>query len=619
MVLTDDGRIVGYVEPVLSLKESDGTGEYDNLYFDSGPYDFAMRSTNGYDSYNYESKYYDYSLPSMRHTKINRNYEFIVTITDGDSIVKRKFSIFVVGDDYFRADNTYWLTDTGLFTADVTYLRKPIWLTKSNLGTFRANNYLTIFLDVYDKDNIMYEIDSESNLPPGMKFDYNSSAIYGKIPYQPAITKTYEFTITAKKFSDKPEMVSTSRTFTLTLIGEIDSIITWNTAGDLGYINANYISTLKVNASSTINNAVLLYSLVGGQLPNGLTVDYSGEIVGKAYQFQDNSKNTLGLTSIDNGETTFDNKTTSIDRHYTFTIQAMDQYGYSASTKTFSLTVKTPDLIPFSNIRVKPMMNQTKRALWKDFITDNAIFTTGSIYRTNDLNFGVQSDLSMIVYAGIETKTAEEYVSAIGLNHKRKRFHFGSVKKAYGIDQTTNETIYEVIYIEIIDPLEVNGDKLPSKISRLGKQTPAITVDTGNSIWDRTIDSLAPDIKRPERIISADSTGYQISNNNPTTYYPSSISNWQNNIKNVGLTERNFLPLWMRSIQPGTKKELGFTLAVPLCYCIVGTADKIMLNIKYSGFDFKLLDYTIDRYIIDSISGYNNDKYLLFKNDRITI
>ena len=38
-----------------------------------------------------------------------------------------------------------------------------------------------------------------------------------------------------------------------------------------------------------------------------------------------------------------------------------------------------------------------------------------------------------------------------------------------------------------------------------------------------------------------------------------------------------------------------------------------------NGFDFKSLDYTVDRYIIDSVTGSINDKYLVFRNDRITV
>ena len=75
----------------------------------------------------------------------------------------------------------------------------------------------------------------------------------------------------------------------------------------------------------------------------------------------------------------------------------------------------------------------------------------------------------------------------------------------------------------------------------------------------------------------------------------------------------------MDAIQPGQKQQLGFKLAVPLCYCLPGTADDIMLNIKFSGFDFKTLDYTIDRYVIDSVEGNSSDKYLVFKNHSTTV
>jgi hypothetical protein len=90
-------------------------------------------------------------------------------------------------------------------------------------------------------------------------------------------------------------------------------------------------------------------------------------------------------------------------------------------------------------------------------------------------------------------------------------------------------------------------------------------------------------------------------------------------IKSVGDRDRSFLPLWMRSIQENSYTELDWVPAVPLCFCKPGGADEIILNIKNNGFDFKLLDYTIDRYIIDSVEGHYEDKYLVFRNDRTTI
>jgi hypothetical protein len=202
----------------------------------------------------------------------------------------------------------------------------------------------------------------------------------------------------------------------------------------------------------------------------------------------------------------------------------------------------------------------------------------------------------------------------------------------------TTDQVYEVVYVEMIDPLEANGKVLPKQLKNLSLQPNTILADNSTSIWETgftpktdaakraKLEVEAANAVRPDPIITADGSGYQISNPNTNTYFPSSISIWRDRIKNWannagdGLaSERNYLPLWMRSIQPGGKQELGFQLAVPLCYCKLGTADDILLNIKFSGFDFKVLDYTADRYIIDSVEGSTGDKYLVFKNDRITV
>lgn len=654
LVLTPDGRIVGFVQPALSIKPTDGSGTYDTSVYDTVAFDFAYRPTNGYDSYIYDSVFFDYNVPSNPPKKLNRNYEFVVSVTDGDVIptttvvngvvtyvAKRKFKIFVVGDDYFRADNTYLY---GPWTADVTYLRKPIWLTPSYLGTYRANNYITISIDTYDTENIINTLEvlnpnnTPSTLPPGMQFDSGTSEIYGRVPYQPAITTTYSFTIRSTRFSDKQETTFSLRTFTINVIGEIDSVITWNTDPDLGKISANFISMLSVNASSSIADATIIYSLVNGDLPPGLSIDLNGEIVGKVNQFYNPTTETLGLTRfydvVDGANvfTTLDGDTTTVDRVFTFTVEARDQFGISATTRTFTISIATPSLIVYSNIRVKPFLKNTvdswaadgmsQRDRFKEFITDTNIFTPSSIYRTNDPSFGLQTDLSMLVYAGIETTYAAAYVGAMGLNHKRKRFQFGSVKKATAYKAGTSTAIYEVIYLQMIDPLEPNGQRLPNLIKHLGTSNLKITSDADNSFWSTKISTMeidSPISSRPDPILTVDSQGYFVSNPKPNTYFPSSITNWRDRIMEIGVTERNYLPLWMRSIQEGEKAEMGFTLAVPLCYCKVGTADDILLNIKYSNFDFSLIDYTIDRYIIDSVEGSTTDKYLVFRNDRITI
>lgn len=725
LILTDDGRIVGFVQPILAIKPTDGDGTFDNSYYDAVAYDFAFVPTNGYDSYIYDSVFFDFSLPSTKPRKLNRTYEFYVTVTDGDSFERRRFKIYVVGDDYFRADNTTLLTGNPLFTTDVTYLRPPTWITPGYLGLYRANNYITLILDTYETENIIYNLElinantkattrkisindnklastqltvtrsstapvvgnfltfqgkvtgstkifqilnvanlgnneyrltlnsdlevsipdsidiligTMSQLPPGMQFDENNAEVHGLVPYQPNVTKTYTFTVTASKLGDNLERANTSKIFTVDLLGEVDSILNWTTPSDLGKLNANFVSTLSVIAESNIEDNTVLYTIIEGSLPPGLSLDLNGEIVGKVNQYgtTDINGNIIipGLTTFDFSvqATTFDGGTTTSDRVYEFTVKAQDKYGYSSITRTFRITIETPNQKVFSNIKVQPLLKTKQRTIWQEFISNATIFTPTSIYRSNDPNFGIQSDLAMIIVAGIETKEASTYISAMGLNHKRKRFQFGNVKKATAIIPGTKIQLYEVIYVEMLDPLEINGKYLPLELKNLGRNPNSITVDSSNVLWSRNLNDLnidEPYSKIPLDSITVDSLGYQVSNPNFDKYFPNSVSIWRERFTSWtdGTStfdqERNYLPLWMRSIQPGTRQEADFQLAVPLCYCKVGLADEILLNIKNhirtTGFSFNQLDYTVDRYIIDSVEGLTADKYLVFRNDRITI
>lgn len=759
LTMDETGRISGYIIPVLTLTPDIGNGFYDGSIYDAIAFDFGQISSDGYDNYSYDDVFFDFNVPTKQVISLNANYQFRVTLTDGINSVQRVFRIFVVGNDQFRADSTSQLGLADTFTADATYIRQPVWINQSNLGLFRANNYLTIPLALYDEkvvsfrvevtnqevysnsfkllgtDNIaggnsititnvrgtptigqyfsllnyvtnatdnIYQISNVvdlgngnyrltsftpltssipngtviylgtlSTLPLGTSFDPQTGDIYGVVPYQPAITKRYTFTLTATRYGVKTESVSASKTFYIDIIGDITSQINWNTPPNLGSIPADYICTLSVSASSSIPNATVIYEVTSGSLPPGLELSPDGEIIGKVNQFYRPATEQAGLITFDekgdrstidggnafttgdfyvdggdaipsfsygpnsvnpdggnatstyetSGPTTFDNRTTTFDRAYRFTIKASDQYGYSASTRTFVLNITTPNTVTYSNIIAKPFLTQTQRSYWQDFINNTNVFTPTSVYRTNDPNFGVQSSLSMIVYAGIETKEAAAYIGAMGLGHKRKRFQFGGVKKAVAVDPVTGESVYEVVYVQMLDPMEPNGKHLPRSITT-SLQPNELTVDLSNSIWSRNLADLiadAPEAKRPEPILTVDSTGYEVSNPKVDTYFPNSISNWRSRIKEVGLNERNYLPLWMRSIPLGSKKQLGYTLAVPLCFCKVGTADTILLNIKFSGFDFKNIDYTIDRFIIDSVEGYYQDKYLVFRNDKITV
>jgi Putative Ig domain len=657
LTMDENGLITGFIQPLLSLALSDRNGNFDKTLYDRNGFDYGLKPDNGFDSFKFDTINFDYSLPSIGVKKLNRNYEFILTVSDGDTLVKRKFRIYVVNEDFLRADNTIMSAGNSTYTAANSGVRTPIWFTKPNLGVLRANNYHIIKLDVYDAIElgvIQYTLEaanpdsSASQLPPGLQLDPTNGELFGIVPNQSEIEETYHFTINASRYGRKGEVASSVRTFSVKILGEINSQMSWISPENLGAIDANYISTLKVQAASKLLNADVSYQLVYGQLPPGLSLDRNGEIVGKVEQYG-NGSDIKGMTTFDSNEFSLDGDSTSIDRRFEFVVRAQDQANYSKIDKKFVLSINTPNDRLYSNIYIKaymepfkPTPTTSKRSLFNKFINDQSVFTKEYIYRLNDSNFGVRKDLKAVMYAGIETKIAATYISAIGLNHKKKRFLFGDVKIAQAKTPGTMNNVYEIVYVQLIDELELDNKKLKPKL-KLPKSSTTLTVDASNKEWDASYNTVnEPFAPWPKDIITVDQTSILSSDPNGIVRYLNTYTNWRERLRfwkktdplnpsvivDQFITERNYLPLWMRSFQDNTRQELGFVLALPLCYCLPGYAEEIVLNIKnyqeITGFDFKDLDFTVDRYIIDSVKpleGEQNygDKYLVFKNNGITL
>ena len=887
--LTRDGKLIGVVDPLLALDINALSAGYDNVEYGKYPFDYSIPSDNGLDTYYYDTRGYDYNIPTRTPKKLNRVYEFYVTVADNVSFAKRRFEIYVVGDDFVRSDNTIMKAGDGVFTADVTYFRTPVWLTPADLGVRRANNFITVYLDVLDPVNvegdILYFLEainddgSLSVLPPGVSLDSETGELAGIVPYQPAITKEYKFTITATRFnadqgivtvfasfyedafsgtqifriaklpttlmdglddlqsligqeiaieqryytvesvdssnllydtitlleplqptpaatplnvtktatgtnyffvstlseSDKlfysgknlkfsdsevykmgtiypyvewkistnsvtsyielnegvtgvvtttiedklnellasngnpayititgspditeivlvipataqnrnnsyinslfhtsdstaivltqigvndrisidqtlsrtfdvgrqlslatyvgagfskslpraeVDIASKSKTFTLRLLGEIDSAITWITDSNLGTLQANRISTLSVKAASTVPDANMKYNLVSGRLPPGLVLKLDGEIVGKVQIF--GTPENPGLTFFDAGTTTFDGGTTSLDRNYTFTVLARDRFGFSAVSKTFTLSISEKDNLNYSNIFVQPFLLPDQKQSFGEFINDSQIFDPRSVYRASDPNFGIQKKLRALIYAGIETNDIATYVSATAKNHKKKRFFFGELKTAVAKNPGSNEVIYEVVYVDLIDPIKPKSGKAKQffqTVNRSGK----ITVDSLR--YEANDDTFKNDddsnwrfrYKPTTNTITADSNAIKSSQQNDVKKYISNIDNMRANIKETGESSRDFLPLWMRTAQEGSLSELDYVLALPLVYTKPGFSSIIKNNIVNSGFDFSLLNFEVDRYIVDSTTGNSTEQYILFANYQFNV
>jgi hypothetical protein len=346
---------------------------------------------------------------------------------------------------------------------------------------------------------------------------------------------------------------------------------------------------------------------VSGKLPPGLEFLPTGLVQGKVKQFADDAgpgltrffERTDSLAPQEDSSTpsksftdSFDGNATLFDKKFMFTVKARDSINFASINQTFFLTIIADNTKTFANLYIKAFQTKTKRLDWYDFITDATIFRSSDLYRYGDPNFGIQTGLKILVFAGIESVNAVKYVQAMSRNHYRKRIHFGDVKVAQAKDPLTQEVIYEVIYVDVVDNYEKNSKSISQ------------TVELSNNINSKVLISYDA--------IRVDSNIPFVSDSDHQRVFPNSLKNMRKRITTVGDRDREFLPLWMRSIQLNSFVEPGYISALPLCYCNPGSSPAVLARIKASVFDFKTIDFHADRYIIDILDGAIEDKYLAF-------
>jgi hypothetical protein len=661
--LSKTGLISGFTDPVFAVDYSETqTGSYDTAAFDILPLDKPEARSNGFDSFLYDNVTFDYNEPSRAPRRLSRFYTFIVAVSDGVNEVRRVFRIYVVTEEFLQADNSIIQVDTNLFQADATGDRVPLWITQSTLGRFRADNYVTIYLDVYDPVSLSGTTTyfllstnpdgSPSVIPPGLVLDTITGELAGRVPYQAAITKTYQFTMQAVNFPvtladinytlvgdwsstriyfenqavrylgfvyiclqehrnvvpvDGPYwnlgVATSEKTFSIDIVGEIESAIRWISSSDLGSIKPNQPSTINVQAESLLYGNKVIYELQSGLLPPGLSLLSTGIIQGKVKQFADSQgpgltrffdhdSSLVDSTGSVTFNTTFDSDTTSFGKQFTFKIKARDTAQFAENIKEFFVNVISSTEKTFANLYLKAFQTKDKRLDWYNFITDSNIFRYADIYRYGDSNFGIQTELKVLVFAGIESVGAVSYVQAMSQNHYRKHLKFGNVKYAVAKDLLTQESVYEVIYVDVVDEFEKNGTSISG------------TVNLSNNINSKVLVSYDA--------IKIDSNIPLVSDSDHQRIFPNSIKNMRRRIRGVGERDREFLPLWMRSIQADSFVETGYVKALILCYLHPGQSEGVISRIKSSGFDFKSIDFTADRYVIDILDGEIEDKYLAF-------
>jgi hypothetical protein len=545
----------------------------------------------GYDGSGSEDQFDGTFDRTITTKSISKNFDFIVRVSDGTSFVEQNNSIFVYSADFWRVSNTAITIDateidSSPLTMDLSANRRPVFRTGSDLGTFRHDNAFVVKIDVEDFDplqgDLEYSIQSGS-LPTGVAIDVNSGELYGTLARQSAVETTYNFTVRANRVVSTGVNVFTDQAFTMKVIGEIDIGIAFTTPTNAGTVKAGIPSTISIEAVAEETDRVLNYSVTAGSLPTGITLSNQGNLIG----------------TIDPSDFTDSTRT------YTFTVTVSDQYQSAATSKEFTLEVD----IPFTQVEYGNMLGHATSFIDQNIFyaiaQDPEINSPDNIFRPEDSNFGMKLKPEMLMLSGLEAQTLTIFQQQMEQNHSPKTLYFGDIKTAIAKEGTT--TKYEVVYVEIKDNL-VNSDgqavsrsiNLRNSIAKpvLGPRASSMNATADYVDYEITTDgglsfSTSGSKVRYANQLSADLGFIQ-------TIYPNAVANMRSRMKALGHKEWDYLPLWMKTTQAGDLAPIGYTMAVPICYCKPGTSSLIKKRIQDKNLNFKNIAFTIDRYVVSN-------------------
>ena len=484
-------------------------------------------------------------------------YQFTVTATDGVASTTRLFKIMVVTTDTLLNESVSITSAGAALPATIYYVQPMQWLNGTDLGTIRAGNNQELSVAVYDPapyvGTITYTI-------------ITGTSVLADLPEGLTLEPTIGFI-----YGTVPYQPAYTRNYTITVEAtkvDVVSFVTSNTftLSVKGEVESTIAWVTGSNLGSIDTGIVSELAVVARQLNSDYSIKYelsTGSLPPGLTLERDGSLS---------GKVDYDSTGT-----YTFGVTAMDVYELSAIEREFTVTVTEIDTKKYTQIYFKPFLTADKREEYRNFITNDFTFDSSLIYRYYDSNFGVQPEIKMILEFGIEQINLGDYVDALSENFYRKRFYFGDIKKAIARD-STGTVIYEVVYVDVADDMVNNSG------------------------------------------ISASSTVY----NNGVAYHPASIDNMRKRLalltvdsdQPIGINEYN-QPRFMRTPQAGDYKPPNYMRVIPICYALPGQGDRIISRIKLSGFDFKQLDFEVDRLIVQESADNTTAKYLFLNQQAL--
>ena len=712
------GLIFGYIRPATPLNQTPG---YDESAADQEPYDFVvdfvsrnyqftLEVSDGKSSDLRQFTMFVYSRNEITAdtTQItadnnfvtadetNNRAPFLTNAVPSDLGRVRSdnyFSYRFIGDDYDTQDISYAISvNTGFGLPPGLELDPSTgWLygVLPDQGTTEVEYSFNI--TVYQTQPVEAGIvctataagtnritcTSTESLGIGEPLKFSGTALGGislagnTLYYVLSIIDEFRFTISASPNSTTPVALTTSSgsmtaspviasqpfPFTLTIVGAVDSEITWLTNSDLGVLVNGETSLLRVEAVNR-GGRELQYRLASGEfnsLPQGLELLPSGDIAGRV---------TFNTFAIDLGDTTFDSNETIWDSEFDFVVNA-----YAPDTQQLLYNVSEIQVVDggsgYNILNPPTIVFETPiGASAVQAVAGNVTIVDGAItaVQVSNNGAGYTGVASIIITEGFGGSGAE-LASVMQVTGTRDVV---SVFKSFSLRVIREYNApYQNLYVQAMPPEQdrllidslLNNQEIfvPEYIYRptdpnfglstrvtyqhafglapdaldvyveslyfnhywknlvLGSVETAVARDNNDNIvyevvYSRIIDNLVNDVGQSvAKIVSLPYAIPGPGDSEIREVYPNSLINMRDQVIDTVGQISTGLPLWMTSKQLDGR-VLGFTPAWVIAYVNPGHGRQIAYYLQTQfGQQLNKVDFKVDRYILDRSLSLNWD------------